>query len=248
MNIFLLRGLVREKEHWGDFKSKVQEAFPDAKIITPEIQGVGQYVDNISPNNFPEMIEFMRSNHNEFFCADQENVLMAMSMGGMITRQWIEMYPTDFKRVILVNTSFKGINPLFNRLKPAGILNFFKIFLSPGVEAREKSIIKMVSNNSQNHPQIIKEWIGIQNLRPVKRASFVNQIKAALTFAPPQTWPGNLPLLILAGKKDRLCSYKSSQKLHQVWGGQYLEHPTAGHDLPIDDGPWLVEKMKRWME
>jgi pimeloyl-ACP methyl ester carboxylesterase len=248
MNIFLLRGLVREKEHWGDFKQKVQDAFPNANIVTPEIQGVGEYVDLISPNNFQAMIEFMRSNHQEYFTSNQDNILFAMSLGGMITRQWIEMYPSDFKKIILVNTSFKGINPLFKRLRPVSILNFFKIFLSPGVKARETSIIKMVSNNSKNHSRIIQEWIEIQSRRPVKRASFINQIKAALTFNPPQTWPSGLPLLILAAKKDRLCSYKSSQKLHEVWGGQYLEHETAGHDIPIDDGEWLIDKIKRWME
>jgi pimeloyl-ACP methyl ester carboxylesterase len=248
MNIFLLRGLVREKAHWGEFKEKIQATFPDAKIITPEIQGVGQYNEMTSPDNFPEMIDFMRSNHEEYFNGDQENVLLAMSLGGMITRQWIEMYPNDFNKIILVNTSFKGINPLFDRLKPAGIINFFKIFFSPGVKARERSIIKMVSNNNLNHEEIIQEWIDIQIKRPVKRASFINQIKAALTFTPPQTWPGTLPLLILAGKNDRLCSFKSSKKLHKVWGGQYLEHPTAGHDIPIDDAEWLIEKIKRWLE
>lgn len=247
MNIVLLRGLVREKEHWGDFRHKVEKAFPEAKIITPEIQGVGDYIDITSPDNFSQMIDFMRSNHQEVFESEQQTIVMAMSLGGMIARQWIEMYPQDFSKVILVNTSFKGINPLFNRLRPMAIANFAKIFFSPSIEKRESSIVKMVSNNNTNHKEIIANWIDIQNKRPVKRASFLNQIKAALTFNPPKTWPNNLGLLIIAAKADRLCSYKSSLKLHELWGGQYLEHPTGGHDLPIDDGDWLIQQMSKWI-
>jgi pimeloyl-ACP methyl ester carboxylesterase len=106
----------------------------------------------------------------------------------------------------------------------------------------------MVSNNNTNHEKIIKNWIEIQNKRPVKRASFINQIKAALTFSPAQTWPSNIPLLVLAGKMDRLCSVESSKKIHKVWGGELALHETAGHDLPIDDAPWMIEKIKNWLK
>ncbi len=248
MNIFLLRGLVREKEHWGAFKDEVQKAFPKANIITPEIQGVGQYVEMISPNNFDDMIEFMRNNHLEKFGQEEENILLAMSLGGMITRRWIELHPADFNKIILVNTSFKGINSLFHRLKPEAILNFLKIFATPKIEDRERKIVKMVSNNDSNHEEIIKNWIEIQKKRPVKRSSFINQIKAALTFSPAQTWPKETPLLILGAKSDRLCSVESSVKLHEVWGGVLHLNEKAGHDLPIDDSPWMLEKIKSWLE
>ena len=60
MNIILLRGLVREKKHWGSFVEELKEAFPKANIITPEIQGVGEYVDTVSPSNFVDMVKFMQ--------------------------------------------------------------------------------------------------------------------------------------------------------------------------------------------
>lgn len=247
MNIVLLRGLVREKAHWGDFINELKESFPGANIITPEIPGVGEYINIDSPNNFDAMIEFMR----EKILKDiqgQDNLLIAMSLGGMIARQWIEKFPNDYSKVVLVNTSFKGINSLFHRLKPISILNFLKIFLTPGTDQRERSIVEMVSNNSTNHERIIKEWIEIQKLRPVKRISFINQIKAALSFSPPLTWPESKALLILTGQKDRLCDYRSSLTLHQKWGGDLKIHPTAGHDLPIDDAPWMIKNIKEWIK
>jgi alpha-beta hydrolase superfamily lysophospholipase len=243
MNIVLVRGLVREKYHWGSFVTELKDSFPSANIITPEIPGVGEFVDQVSPNNLEDMVTFMRANIKDQLTGE-DNYLVAMSLGGMMARQWIEIYPTDFKQVTLVNTSFKGINPLFNRLKPMSVVNFIKIFLTPGVEARENAIVKMVSNNTTNHEKIIKDWIEIQKRRPVKRQSFINQIKGALSFKPQQSWPDNLPLLILGGKKDRLCNYKSSLELNAKWGGSVYIHPEAGHDLPIDASTWMIEKLK----
>lgn len=242
MNIILLRGLVREKKHWGSFVTELQAAFPKANIITPEIQGVGEFVDLTSPSNFIDMVKFMRSNILKEI-EGQDNYLIAMSLGGMLARQWVEIFPNDFKQITLVNTSFKGINSLFNRLRPKSIISFFKIFLTPSVQAREKAIVQMVSNNNTNHEAIINTWIEIQNKRPVKRQSFINQIKAALSFSPQLTWPKEIPLMILCGQKDRLCNYKSSLELHSKWGGEIHIHPTAGHDLPIDASEWMIEKI-----
>lgn len=247
MNIFLLRGLVREKAHWGKFVQELEEAFPSDNIITPEIQGVGQFVDIISPTNFDEMVEFMRDQYLTQIESGEECILIAMSLGGMIARLWMEKHPQDFSKCILVNTSFKGISHIHERLRPLSILNFFKIFLTPSIEKREKAIIKMVSNNDTNHDEIIKEWIEIQKKRPVKRQNFLNQMKAAMTFNPPLLKP-DADLLVLAAKADRLCNYKCSVKLHKRWGGKLSINEKAGHDLPIDDSPWMINEIKTWLK
>lgn len=247
MRIFVLRGLVREKGHWGEFPKELQQAFPNASIITPEIKGVGEYYKEISNDNFFEMVEFMRE---KFFInapGEGPNYIMAMSLGGMIARTWMEKYPEDFTGAILVNTSFKGINSLFERLQPKSILSFLKIFANPSLEKRERLIVEMVANDKSKYDKVAAEWIEIQKARPVRRKSFVMQIKAALSYTPPKEKP-KARLLWLASKGDRLCSYKSSLKLQKLWGGDMYLHETAGHDFPIDDTPWLVEKMKTWIE
>lgn len=246
MNIFLLRGLIREKAHWGSFVDEMQQAFPDAGIHTPEIPGVGEFHEQTSPDNFDDMIDFMREKHTTLFGDDRENLLIAMSLGGMIARQWMEKFPKDFKRVVLVNTSFRGLNPLYRRLKPSSMLRFLRIFFTPGMEAREHAILRMVSNNHERNEKIVRDWIEIQSKRPVSRQSFMNQIKAALTFHPPLTKP-EADLLILAAKGDRLCDYRSSEKLHETWEGTLLLHPSAGHDLPVDDAAWMIEQIKTWL-
>ncbi len=242
MNIILLRGLVREKRHWGDFPERLKQHLPHVRILTPEIPGVGKFVDRVSPDTMDEMIHFMRKDI-EPELRDSDNVIVAMSLGGMLAKRWSELYPQDFKQMILVNTSFAGITPLFKRLQPMTLLKFVKIFLTPTVEGREKSIVRLTSARKDKHHHVAKSWIEIQNDAPVSRKSFVNQIKAAMNFKPSKERP-TPALTWLAAKGDRLCHYESSVRLQKLWGGNLKLHPTAGHDLSIDDPDWLIGEIK----
>ena len=247
MNVVLLRGLIREKAHWGSFVGDMEKAFPGDRVLTPEIPGVGAFHKETSPSNFDGMIDAMRGPLAGCFAGGAENLLMAMSLGGMIARRWVERYPDDFRRVVLVNTSFKGLNPLHHRLRPASMLRFVRIFFTPGVEARERAIVRMVSNNTAGHERAVRDWVEIQSKRPVSRKSFLNQIKAALTFRPTLSRPEGVDLLVLAGGGDRLCDPRSSRKIHETWGGKLVIHPTAGHDLPLDDSAWVIRQIADWL-
>lgn len=240
-NIILLRGLVRESRHWGDFPQKLQEALPEYNIHTPEIQGVGKYNQTISPDNLSDMIDFMREQVKEYL--GKETIIIAISLGGMITKQWSEKYPKDFGKMILINTSFKGVNSLFHRLKPNAIMKFFDIFLTGNLAMRERKILELVSNVTEKIDQAHPAWIKIQEEAPVHRKSFINQIKAALKFNPSEIKP-TIPLLLIASRADRLCDYNCTLKLHQLWGGTLKLHQTAGHDIPLDDPKWLIQKIK----
>jgi pimeloyl-ACP methyl ester carboxylesterase len=240
--LFLLRGLIRESRHWGDVPNALQKVLPNIDIITPNIPGAGPYHQSISPNNFDEMINFMRNQYSKELTSGS-HALLAMSMGGMIAKRWTELYPQDFSKLILVNTSFKGINPVYKRLQPGGMLEFLKIFLTLNIKEREKKIINLVSNAKHRHDDVHKLWAEIQQSAPVSRKSFFNQITAALTYHPSLEKP--VPsVYILAGEKDRICSVECSKKLHELWGGEISIHPNAGHDLPIDAPEWFMEKVQ----
>jgi len=246
MNLFLLRGLIREKAHWGSFVRELEHAFPGDRVHTLEIPGVGAACRQTTPADFDAMIRFMREPAAERFGGGQENLLLAMSLGGMMARRWMELFPGDFRWVVLANTSFKGLSPLHHRLRPASMLRFARIFFTPGAQARERAIVAMVSNNKARHEEIAAQWLEIQEKRPVSRRSFLNQIRAALTFQPSLRRP-EARLLILAGRGDRLCDPRCSEAIHRAWGGQLVTHPTAGHDLPLDDPGWVIEQIRGWL-
>jgi len=40
---------------------------------------------------------------------------------------------------------------------------------------------------------------------------------------------------------------RCSQRLARAWGAQFALHPSAGHDLPLDDGDWVAREVKSWL-
>jgi pimeloyl-[acyl-carrier protein] methyl ester esterase len=245
--LFLLRGLVREKAHWGHFAQTLQAKLPDWEFHFLEIPGVGEFHHLTSPSHLSEMVEFMRERNKHLFTPDSECMILALSMGGMIARCWMERYPDDFSRAILVNTSFRGLSPLWRRLQPSALMEFIKIFLTPNSSAREAEILKLVSNNTPAHSEHLKNWDQVQKLRPVSRKSFLNQVLAAMRYRPPLT-PPKPRILILTGAQDRLCHYSCSMEIYKKWRGSIRIHPDAGHDLPIDASEWMIDKISEWIK
>lgn len=244
--LFLLRGLIRESRHWGDMPLLIEKAIDDIEVITPNLPGVGPYHRQTSPNNFDDMIHFIRRQHQDKI-GQGGHCLLAMSLGGMLAKRWTELYPQDFTKLILVNTSFKGLNPLFQRLQPISLWHFLKLFFIKDIQKRELGIIQMVSNKTEHHAKVHRLCTHIQADAPVSRQSFINQVKAALFFKPNLT-PPSAKLMILAGEKDRLCHVQCSNKIHELWGGELHLHPDAGHDLPIDDPDWFLKHVKNFLE
>ena len=67
---------------------------------------------------------------------------------------------------------------------------------------------------------------------------------AARYQAPAQ--PPPVPTLLLASVQDRLVSVACSRALARHWQCALQVHPTAGHDLPLDAGAWVVAQIDAW--
>jgi hypothetical protein len=74
----------------------------------------------------------------------------------------------------------------------------------------------------------------------------IRQILAAARFKPNLHSP-NQPVLLLNSLGDRLVSPACSLAIHQRYGLPIYTHPTAGHDLPNDDGQWVVRHLQNWL-
>ena len=52
--------------------------------------------------------------------------------------------------------------------------------------------------------------------------------------------------LVLASALDQLVSPACSKSLAQHWSATLRIHPSAGHDMALDDGPWVAAQVKAW--
>jgi pimeloyl-ACP methyl ester carboxylesterase len=87
--------------------------------------------------------------------------------------------------------------------------------------------------------------VDLAQQHPVRLASAARLLAAASRFRLPaaEYWR---PTLVLAGGGDRLVDPRCSRALAKAVGGVFQEHPTAGHDLPLDAPDWVIERVSAW--
>ena len=235
----LIRGLLREARHWGDFPEMLQKQYPDALILTPDIPGNGTLCHLTSPNTIAGMTDALREQ-----IPDHTPLrLIALSMGGMIALEWMNRYPEQVNSAVLINTSLSNISPFYQRLRWQNYPKVLKLFFTPKLE-REQLILQLTSNNHTHDNELIRNWQLWQQTNPVSSTSALNQLLAAATFSF-RSLPIH-PILIISSSADRLVDYRCSLKLQQRWHKDYRQHNTAGHDLPLDDPYWLLTTLNQW--
>lgn len=245
LNIYLIRGLSRESGHWGDFTTLLEEYFPKVSIHLLDLPGTGKYYRFRSPRSISKIVHFLRSKHEPDH--DQTNVIVSSSLGGMVAMDWVINYPEDFTGIVTMNSSFKSICSLNERIKPSIRMLLLKVILSRNIINREKNILKINSNRILDKNKIFYEWIEIQKLRKVTRKNMFFQAIAGFKYRPVKT-KLSIPLLILGSKKDKMVCESCILKTHEVFGGELIWHNSAGHCLPLDEPKWVSEQIKTWYD
>lgn len=239
-----LRGLTRQKGHWGDFFDQFQHTFPQSKVIALDMAGNGNLNQQISPWTVQDMVEHCRSQLALRKIAPPYHVL-AMSLGAMVAVQWAQAYPQEIAANVLINTSMRPFSPFYQRLRPANYAALLRLMvLGAQPIAWERTILQITSNGARD--DVLPQWLALREKNPVSGANALRQLVAAARFhalpAPPAA-----PTLILASRKDRLVSVECSKSLAGQWQCPLRLHASAGHDLPLDDGPWVATQVRDWM-
>jgi pimeloyl-[acyl-carrier protein] methyl ester esterase len=239
----LIRGLVREAAHWGEFRDHLQKAFPNSPIDCLDIPGAGRHYTEKSPTHVREMVELMRQDFLKI-AKPLPKVLIAVSLGGMISAQWLKVYSEDFQFCILMNTSYADYSALWERLRPQALKNLLKALKHKGFK-REHAILQVVSNDKTHYDKNAEFWFSIATQRPVSLSNTLRQLVAAARFSIKDFKPA-IPTLILASTQDRMVSVECSRKIAKKWETLLIEHPSAGHDITLDAPEWVVDQITRW--
>ena len=248
----LLRGLTRENRHWGDFLDQLQLAMPADQIIALDLPGNGRLNLQHSPMRIQDMVEHCRAQLATQNIAPPYNIL-AMSMGAMVAVAWSENYPQEVTAQVLINTSMRPFSPFYQRLLPANYGQLLKLsLLGTTPEAWERTVLQLTSNRSgdhhddAHHDNILPHWLAYRHENPVSRSNAVRQLIAAARFHAPLAKPP-VPTMLLASERDHLVSVKCSKTLASHWQCDLRVHDRAGHDLPLDDGTWVIGQLSAWI-
>ncbi|MFZ6864613.1 alpha/beta fold hydrolase [Undibacterium sp. Ji67W] len=246
MTWVLLRGLMREKRHWGDFLAAFKVAFPNEQVITIDFPGNGELHQQTSANKIETMVEVARTQ----VLGAKNNTpinLLAISLGAMVAVAWARAYPQEIGKMVLINTSLAPHNPFYHRLRPRNYLRLLVTMLFGNVQQREQLVYTLTS--SQKTAAIantaVQNWVRYSRQYPITRGNIVRQLLAALRYHAPQQTPHSA-MLLLVGNGDQLVNPQCSTTLANLWHCPLIIHPSAGHDLPFDDGVWVIAQIQQW--
>jgi pimeloyl-ACP methyl ester carboxylesterase len=242
----LLRGLMRESRHWGEFPLLLQNDMNEQHIVALDFPGNGSLHAQSSATSVAQMVSYVRTHLKHLGYAPPYS-LLALSLGAMVAVAWSERYPEELEKMVLINTSLAPYSPFYHRLRPRNYPALTRLLYSSAAQ-REHQILRLTSTRSrtENLQAILEQWIAYAKECPVTRANILRQLKAAFIYRAAPITP-HVPVLLLAGQQDQLVDVKCSIKLAQIWGCAIRLHPTAGHDLPLDDGVWVMQQVKGWL-
>lgn len=250
--VVLLRGLTREARHWGAFPHELKVAWPDVEVVALDLPGNGRLHAERSPLDVAAMAEQCRDALRAQGVAPPYR-LVAMSLGAMVALAWAERHPAEMCGAVLINTSLRRYSGLSQRLRPACYPVLARLALAHPVAAAgawERAVLAITSRIRAVQPgpaaALLREWTAWRVERPVSRANALRQLVAAARYRAPLSAPTGVPLLVLASARDALVDPECSRRLARAWALPIAEHPAAGHDLPLDDGPWVAEQVTRF--
>lgn len=244
----LLRGLMREARHWGDFPEQFQRITGAQKVVTLDFPGNGSLHAQASPSSVLAMAESCRTQLEQLGHRPPYNVL-ALSLGAMVAVAWSEQYPQELERMVLINTSLAPYNPFYQRMRPRNYPGLTRFLIHDSIARRERMVLHITSNKQrtvQQRTALLEQWESYACECPVSRANILRQLRAAATFHAAPV-PPPVPVLLLSGLQDNLVNAKCSLTLAQRWGCAIRLHPTTGHDIPLDDGEWVAKQVEEWM-
>lgn len=243
----LLRGLTRERAHWGDFVQRVEAALPDARVHLWDLPGNGERHRERSPLSVADMVADCRRQMAQRGIPAPVH-LLALSLGAMVARQWMNAAPQEIASAVLVNTSMRPFSPVHHRLQPHNLAPMLRLMaggLSP--EQIERIVWRMTSRQRTVDAATLAAWTEARRLRPVSVANAARQLLAAARFRAPAPVPER-PTLLLSSDGDRLVNPRCSERLARAWGCAWARHPDAGHDLVLDDVDWVIGQLRRWSQ
>ncbi|QCB48141.1 alpha/beta hydrolase [Hydrogenophaga sp. PAMC20947] len=242
----LLRGLTREAAHWGAFPTILAEVLPEDRMVMLDLPGNGTLHDQASPASVGEMAQACRrALRSQGFAPPYH--LLAMSLGAMVATEWAHQAPAEVAGCVLVNTSFRPFSPFYRRLRPGNYPAL--LCLTTGARdpwVAEALVWRLTSQQTPPNAEVLAQWVAARVVHPVARGNAIRQLVAAARYRAPITAPAARTLL-LASAQDTLVHSGCSDAIAQAWGCPLVLHPTAGHDLPLDDPAWVARQVGAWV-
>jgi len=246
-NWILIRGWTHECRHWAQFPRILQDRVACHNVFCFNLPGTGDRHQEASPKCISDMTDSLRAQYLR--TKESKNTttgIVSISMGGMIALDWACRYPTDFQKLVIINSSLKNLSPCWQRLQPKIYLPLMRAIFTSDPSRRELLVLSLVSSLAgRPREEAARLWNLIASECAPTKQTIIRQLMAAAKFRFNSSIP--IPSLILASQSDRLVHPDCSRAVARLLNSELRLHPTAGHDLPLDDPSWVAEQISQWL-
>lgn len=243
MNWLMLRGLAREKRHFGGFPSTFERLLPGQRAFPMDLVGFGSLSKTQVPWTLAEIVDELRARFLKERPVEGPWSIFAISLGGMVALEWAARYPQDFARVVVANTSAGDMSRVWERFMPTIWPKLPGLVLGDSLN-RERTILEVTVNSGIDKNALAERWRTWFDERQPSRRAFLRQIVAAARSSLPKHIEP--PLMVMTSKADRLVSWKCSERIAEKLGARLEVHEEAGHDLSLDAPEWICERIAAW--
>ncbi len=252
-----LRGLSREARHWLPFPEHFERDVPGARVHVLDLPGAGTEWRRRTPVSVEAMMRDVRRRWlavRDLHAARDAATpgargtpwaLLGISLGGMLALQWLADFPGDFERAVVINTSAGDLSPPWRRMRLGVLPGITRALRSSDPVAREREVLRATTRLFDGHDALAARWAEYHRTRPMTRANVLRQLAAASVFRSPDRI--RVPLLVLAASADPLARAECGERIAAKYRAPFERHPTAGHDLPLDDPAWVTGRVARWI-
>ena len=240
MNWILLRGLGRHSLFWNDFPLRLEKELKETdKVLCLDLPGL-----NGEKTKFKSISDITDQMREKWLSQKGDGAwsIAAISLGGMVAMNWASRYPEDFNHLITINSSDAKLSPVYERLTPRAAKYLLKILKEPSLRNKEKYVLEATSNLIEINETLLDQYEAIAHKSKINLKILIKQLWAAFNFKSPDQIKTSYTVLTSRG--DKFVSYRCSQKLAKRYGASIYIHDTAGHDLPLDDPNWVIQRMK----
>jgi pimeloyl-ACP methyl ester carboxylesterase len=241
----LLRGLGRDKRHWGTFVEDFVNTFSDDRVLTIDTLGNGDFCRVKSPLVIRQYTNHCRKQLAELENGEQIN-LVALSLGGMVALDWAHRYPAQVASLTLLNTSASNLTPPYQRMRFNALSQLLYAFLLKRNDHDIEQAIVDATSNVDNSQSVVDCWTKYRHEKSTSIANTLRQLVAAARFTVKPV--EDVPVLVLVSKKDRIVNPQAGVDLSRFLSSTLKVHPSAGHDLPLDADHWVTSQIKNHFE
>ena len=240
----LVRGLAREAGHWYGFVDALARRFPDAAIVGEDLLGNGARWRASSPIDTAAMAADLRA--RVWAAGDAPPVIVAISLGAMVGLDWLRRWPGDpLAGFVAINTSAGGLCRPWERMRIPALVHTLRSLAEDDPVARELAILDLTTSEHRDDRALAERAAGLHRAQPIQRRNVARQLIAAARFRVDRL-PTSVPALVLASTRDRMVDPRCSARIAQQLGAAHALHPSAGHDLSLDDPGWCADQIARW--